>query len=73
MEIIGELGGVNKGISCQTIKQLYISCVRPIFEYAIPAGYHKLTGQWKDEIQKAQNTGLRKILGAFRSASIKAM
>lgn len=54
MEIIGELGGVNKGISCQTIKQLYISCVRPIFEYAIPAGYHKLTGQWKDGIQKFQ-------------------
>ncbi len=73
MEIIGKLGGVNKGISCQTIKQLYISCVRPIFEYAIPAGYYKLTGQWKDEIQKAQNTGLRKILEAFRTASIKAM
>ena len=35
--------------------------------------YHKLTGQWKDEIQKIQNTGLRKILGAFRSAPIKAM
>ena len=73
MGIIGKLGGVYKGISCQTMKQLYISCVRPIFEYASPVWYHKLTGQWKDEIQKVQNTGLRKILGAFRSAPIKAM
>ena len=73
MGIIGKLGGVYKGISCQTMKQLYISCVRPIFEYASPVWYHKLTGQWKDEIQKIQNTGLRKILGAFRSAPIKAM
>ena len=55
------------------MKQLYISCVRPIFEYANPVWYHKLTGQWKDEIQKIQNTGLRKILGAFRSPPIKAM
>ena len=39
----------------------------------MPVWYHKLTGQWKDEIQKIQNTGLRKILGAFRSAPIKAM
>lgn len=73
MEIIGELGGVYKGISCQTIKQLYISCVLPIFEYAIPAGYHKVTGQWKDETQEAQNIGSRKILEAFRTASIRAM
>jgi hypothetical protein len=55
------------------MKQLYISCVRPIFEYASPVWYHKLTGQWKDEIQKVQNTALRKILGAFRSAPVKAM
>ena len=55
------------------MKQLYISCVRPIFEYASLAWYHKLTGQWKDEIQKGQNTELRKILGPFRSAPIKTM
>ena len=73
MGIIGNLGGVYKGISCQTMKQLYVSCVRPIFEYASPVWYHKLTGQWKDEIQKIQNTALRKILGAFKSAPIKAM
>ena len=30
-------------------------------------------GAIEDEIQKIQNTGLRKILGAFRSAPIKAM
>jgi hypothetical protein len=57
----------------QTMKQLYISCVRPIFEYASPVWYHKLTGQWKNEIQKVQNTALRKILGAFKSAPVKAM
>ena len=55
------------------MKQLYILCVRPIFEYASLAWYHKLTGQWKDEIQKGQNTELRKILGPFRSAPIKTM
>jgi len=31
------------------------------------------TSEWKDEIQKIQNTGLPKILGAFRFAPIKAM
>jgi len=55
------------------MKQLYIAYVRAIFEYANPVWYHKLTGQWKDEIQKIQNTGLRKILDAFRSAPIKEM
>jgi hypothetical protein len=55
------------------MKQLYILCVRPIFEYASPVLYHKLTDQWKDEIQKVQNIALRKILGAFRSAPVKAM
>ena len=44
-----------------------------IFKYASLVWYHKLTGQWKDEIQKIQNTRLRKILGAFRFAPIKAM
>ena len=71
--IIGTLGGVYRGIPSQQMKQLYISCVRPIFEYASPVWYHKLTGQWKDEIQKIQNTALRRILGAFKSAPIKAM
>ena len=73
MRIIGKLGGVYKGISCQTMKQLYISCVRPMFEYSSPFWYHKLTGQWKNEIQEVQNTGLRNILGTFRSALIKAI
>ena len=46
--------------------------MRLIFGYASLVWYHKLTGQRKNEIQKMQNTGLRKILGAFRSEHIKA-
>jgi len=42
MEIIENLGGIYKSISCQTMKQLYISCVRLILECASPAWYHKL-------------------------------
>ena len=44
MGIIENLGGIYKGISCQTMKQLYISCVKPIFKYASLVWYHKLTG-----------------------------
>lgn len=36
MKIIGRPGGVYKCISYQPIKQLYILCLQPIFEYASP-------------------------------------
>jgi hypothetical protein len=42
-----------------------------MFELKIRIGMATLL--WKDEIQKVQNTALRKILGAFRSAPVKAM
>ncbi len=73
MRITGKFRGVYKDISYQHMNQLYILCVRPIFEYGIPVWYHKLTDQWKDEIQNVQNTGSRKILEAFKSAPVKAM
>lgn len=44
--------------------------MQSIFEYTSPVWYHSLTSQRKIEIH---NTGLRKILEAFRSASVKAM
>jgi hypothetical protein len=71
--IIGKLGGVYKGISSQTMRQLYVSCVRSVLEYASPGWYHKLTEQWKEEMQKIQNTALPKIMKAFKSLPIKVM
>jgi len=47
--------------------------MQPIFDYTSPVWYYKLTGQWKGEIQKLQDTGLYRILGPFRSTSVKAM
>ncbi len=55
------------------MKQLRISCVKQIFEYATPVWYQKLTDQWKDKIQKVQNTALHKNLGAFKSTPAKPM
>lgn len=55
------------------MKQLHISCVKQIFEYATPVWYQKLTDQWKDKIQKVQNTALHKNLGAFKSTPAKPM
>lgn len=55
------------------MKQLYISCVQPIFEYDSPVQYHKLISQWKNGIQKVQNTGSGEILRAFRSVPVKEM
>ena len=73
MKIIGNLRGVYKGISCQTIKQLYILCAGPIFEYTSPVWYHKPASQWKDGIQEVQNTELHKILRAFKFVPFKEM
>lgn len=55
------------------MKQLHISYVEQIFEYASPVWYQKLIGQWKDKIQKVQNTALHKSLGAFKSTPAKPM
>ena len=60
MGIIGESGDAYKGISWMTMKQLYISCVRPMFGYDSPDVY-------------IQNIGLPKTLEAFKSAPVKAM
>lgn len=60
MKIIGNLGVVSKGISCKTMRQLYVSYVQPVFVY---------TGL----VWSIKSTALRKVLGALRSASIKAM
>jgi hypothetical protein len=50
--IIGKLEEMYKGISSQTMRQLYVSCMRPVLEYASIARYHRPTGQWKEEMQK---------------------
>jgi hypothetical protein len=71
--IIGKLGGEYKDISSQTMRQLYVSCVRPVLEYTSTVWYHRLTGQWKEEMQEIQNTALRKIMEAFKSSPINAM
>jgi hypothetical protein len=34
--IIGKLGRVYKGISSQSMKQLYVSCMQPVLDYASP-------------------------------------
>jgi len=73
MEIIEKLDGVDRVISCQTMMQFDISCVRLISNYASSVWYKKLTGQWKDETQKVQNTVLCKILGELWFLLVKTM
>ena len=43
------------------MKQFYTLFVREIFKYVDPVWYHKLTVQWKNEIQEVQNTDSRRI------------
>lgn len=57
----------------KTIKRLYISYVCQCLDILAQFVYLKLTSQWRNEIQKVQNSDLRKILEASRSVPAKIM
>ena len=70
-----ENSAYKKEITAIEINSIFLNCGNHRFQYVTEvwnSAIHK-NAVWKDEIQKIQNTGLRKILGAFRSAPIKAM
>lgn len=70
---IGRLGGSSTGTSGQTMRQLYLACARPVVEYGSMIWFPKLTKKRQKEIQKCQNSAIRKILGAFVSTPIDAL
>lgn len=67
---IGRLGGTVHGVTGKLVRQLYISCVRPILEYSSFLWYPNISRKDEESIQRIQNLGLRKALGAYKSTPI---
>ena len=70
---IWRLGGCLNGLSGTAMRQIYLGCVLPIWEYGLEVWYP--TCQKKDlkALQAVQNRGLRRILGAVRSTPIAVL
>jgi hypothetical protein len=66
---IGRLRDVFRGITGQTIRWLYVSCVRPVKEYASPVLYKRILKAHKDKFEGVQNLALRRVLEAFKSTA----
>jgi hypothetical protein len=55
---IGRLEGVLRGITCQTMRQLYDWCARQVMVKA-----------YKAKIKAVKNLALKRVLGAFKSTT----
>jgi ribonuclease HI len=69
---ITRLSNTEKGLSFQAMKQLYMACITTIADYGVQIWWN---GQKNllDKFQKMQNSAIRKIAGAFKTAPIQAL
>ncbi len=69
---IKNLSNTKRGLSFQTIRQLYITCITLITDYGVPIWWNNQK-HLLEKFQRLQNTALRTILEAFKTSPIKAM
>src|SRR5205085_12184924 len=69
---IARLFNTEKGLSFQTMRQLYIACIVSIADFEVPIWWNNQKFLL-DKFQKLQNLALRKILGAFKTSPIITM
>ena len=62
-----------RGMSGEAVRSLYIACVRPIMEYGIEVWFRPTIASQSQTLAKAQNVGLRRMLGAFRTTPVEIM
>src|SRR5204863_6645417 len=63
---------IERGLSFQAMRQLYIACIVSVADYGVPIWWDN-QNFLLDKFQKLQNLALRKILGAFKTSPIMAM
>src|SRR6266496_5278727 len=69
---IKRLFNIERGLSFQAIRQLYIACITSIADYGVPIWWNNQK-RLLEKSQRLQNAALRTILGAFKTSPIKAM
>jgi hypothetical protein len=66
------LTDTEKGLSFQTMRQLYIACITTIADYGTPIWWN-FQKHYIDQFTKLQNFALRKMLGIFKITPISIM
>src|SRR6266487_5746908 len=69
---IKRLSNIERGLSFQAIRQLYIACIILIADYGVPIWWNNQKSLL-EKFQRLQNAVLRTILGAFKTSLIKVM
>jgi hypothetical protein len=69
---ISRLANIEKGLSFQAMKKLYIAYVSLIADFGVPVWW-KNQQHLLNKFNKLQNSALRKMLGAFKSSPVSAM
>src|SRR6266545_1097241 len=69
---IKRLSNTERGLSFQTIRQLYITYITSIADYGVPIWWNNQK-HLLEKFQRLQNAALRTILGAFKTSFIKAI
>ncbi len=69
---IKRLFNIERGLSFQAIRQLYIACIISITDYGVPIWWNNQK-HLLEKFQRLQNAALRTILGAFKKSPIKVM
>src|SRR5204862_2889522 len=69
---IERLSNIERGLSFQAMRQLYIACISSVADYGVPVWWNNQKNML-EKFQKLQNIALRKMLGAFKTSLINAM
>ena len=72
LHTVNRLQNFEWDLSAKTERQLYISCITSISDYESEIWYINQK-TYLNQLQKLQNTALRKILECFRTTSVNAM
>lgn len=67
------LGGVFKGVTGDTLRRLYVGCVRPIMEYGAHIWYHRIAKTNQERLERIQSFALKKTLGAYQGTATLAL
>jgi hypothetical protein len=67
------LEGCYHGLTGASFRQLFMTCVLPLMEYGIEAWYKESNKTQKEHLQRRQNRGLRRTLGAVRDTPMAVL
>ncbi len=69
---IARLANTERGLSFQAIRQLYIACTTTIADFGVQIWWNNQKNLL-EKFQKLQNYVIKKITGAFKTLSTKAL